>query len=184
MKRGMLAWFAVLAAASLTTGCTTVPADARITIDAPFSTEAAFGPVADYLDHRCGSLDCHGNVARNLIIWGCEGLRLEPYDAPICGRTQGGMPTTPAEHQATYRSLVGLEPTVMSAVIADHGQDPNLLTFVRKARGEEAHKGGMLITPGDDQDICITSWLQGATDTAACAMAISEPDFPAITTSE
>src|SRR6202042_1517172 len=109
-----------------------------------------------------------------------EGLRLEAFDAPICGRAQGGRATTPSEHQATYRSLVGLEPTVMSEVVASHGADPDLLTFVRKARGEEAHKGGALIMPGDEQAVCITSWLAGATDTIACAGAISEPAFPPV----
>jgi hypothetical protein len=181
-RRDVLAFLAALATACATAACSTAPADGRVTIDAPFATEASFGPVANFLDHRCGSLDCHGNPARNLVVWGCEGLRLEPYDAPICGRAQGGKPTTSDEHQATYRSLVGLEPTVMSAVVADHGQDPDLLTFVRKARGEEAHKGGALVTPGDDQDVCITSWLAGATDTIACANAISEPTFPAVPT--
>ena len=173
---------ATAASAASAAGCTTAPADDRVTIDTPFSSEAAFGPVANYLDHRCGSLDCHGNVARDLVVYGCEGLRLEPYDAPICSRVQGGRATTSDEHQATYRSLVGLEPTVMSEVVANHGQNPDLLTFVRKARGEEAHKGGALITPGDVQDVCITSWLAGATDTTACASAISEPAFPTLST--
>jgi hypothetical protein len=184
MMRGMTRWTLLSLAAMLgawsAVSCATTPADSRITIDAPFSSEASFGPVANFLDHRCGSLDCHGNTARNLVIWGCEGLRLEAYDAPICSRAQGGSPTNPSEHQATYRSLVGLEPTVMSEVVASHGADPDLLTFVRKARGEEAHKGGALIMPGDEQDVCITSWLAGATDTIACAGAISEPAFPPV----
>jgi hypothetical protein len=180
MMRRTLLLVAAIVGARATASCATTPANQRITIDAPFSSEASFGPVANFLDHRCGSLDCHGNTARNLVIWGCEGLRLEPYDAPICGRAQGGRATTPDEHQATYRSLVGLEPTVMSEVVASHGQDPDLLTFVRKARGEEAHKGGALIMPGDDQDVCITSWLAGATDTIACASAVSEPAFPPV----
>jgi hypothetical protein len=184
MRRSVLAWFAAIAGAWPTASCTTTPADSHVTIDAPFDTEASFGPVANFLDHRCGSLDCHGNLARNLVIWGCEGLRLEIYDAPICGRAQGGRPTTSDEHQHTYRSLVGLEPTVMSTVVASHGQDPDILTFVRKARGEEAHKGGALIMPGDDQDVCITSWLAGATDTIACASAITQPAFPAIAADE
>jgi hypothetical protein len=49
---------------------------------------------------------------------------------------------------------------------------------VRKARGTEAHKGGQLITPGDDQDKCITSWLAGATDTTSCVNAFGMPQFP------
>jgi hypothetical protein len=105
-------------------------------------------------------------------------MRLDPEAVPICSVPLGGSSTTPDEHQATYRSLVGLEPAVMSAVVAAHGAHPELLTFVRKARGLEAHKGGVLITPGDDQDECITSWLAGSTDITACANALGYPMFP------
>ena len=49
---------------------------------------------------------------------------------------------------------------------------------MRKARGLEAHKGGALITPGDAQDICITSWLAGNTDMTACGNALGYPMFP------
>ncbi|HEX3772554.1 MAG TPA: hypothetical protein VHV30_16865 [Polyangiaceae bacterium] len=158
--------------------CSAVSGDARVGIEAPNGSEDQFGIVGDYLDHRCGSLDCHGQAGRNLRVWGCEGMRLDPKALPICSVPLGGASTTPDEHQATYRSLVGLEPTVMSQVVADHGQHPELLTFVRKARGLEAHKGGVLITPGDDQDECICSWLAGQTDTIACANALGYPMFP------
>ncbi len=172
---------ATFASACALAGCSTVPSDARVGLDAPNSSEQEFGPVADYLDHRCGSLDCHGQVGRNLRIWGCEGMRLDPTDIPQCNRALGGRQTTPAEHQATYRSLVGLEPAVMSAVVDGHGEHPELLTFVRKARGTETHKGGTLITPGDAQDTCITTWLAGQTDVdpdGGCPAAISFPVFP------
>ena len=105
-------------------------------------------------------------------------MRLDPNDIPSCNRLIGGNATTPAEHQATYRSLVGLEPTVMSAVVQGHGQDPELLTFVRKACGIEPHLGGKLITLGDDQYDCIASWLAGATDVALCIDALTFPVFP------
>jgi hypothetical protein len=158
--------FAVLAAAcSVEPGVTTV--------DAPDGSATAFGPVADYLDHRCGTLDCHGQTARNLQIWSCDGMRLNPGDVPGCAKS----PTTAAEHSATYRSLVGLEPEVMSTVVRDHGGDPELLTFVRKARGTETHKGGQLITPGDVQDTCIVSWLAGDTLVSACQQALAYPIF-------
>jgi hypothetical protein len=117
-------------------------------------------PVADYLDHRCGSLDCHGDTQRNLIIYGCNGLRLDGVE-PGCPPTRAPQATT-EEYAATYASLVGLEPEVMNEVIANHGADPDSLTFVRKARGEEAHKGGQLIDAGDVQDQCITMWLAGS----------------------
>ena len=182
MRRRAIAVAAVLGSVRSVAGCSTVPSDLRVGLDAPNSSEQDFGPVGDYLDHRCGSLDCHGQIGRNLRIWGCEGMRLNAADIPQCNRQLGGKSTTPSEHQTTYRSLVGLEPAVMSTVVAGGGLHPELLTFVLKARGTESHKGGALITPGDPQDVCITSWLAGSTNTMACATAIGFPMFPALPT--
>jgi hypothetical protein len=162
---------------SAVASCSAVPADQRIGIDAPDGSEATFGVVGEYFATRCGSLDCHGQPGRNMRVWGCEGMRLDPHDVSGCF-LPGQTPTTAAEHQATYRSVVGLEPAVMSTVVAGHGAHPELLTFVRKARGLEAHKGGTLITPGDDQDICITSWLAGKTNEMECAISVGYPVFP------
>jgi hypothetical protein len=143
---------------------------ARIGVDAPPEDQFSTQGVGDYLDHRCGTLDCHGQPGRNLRIWGCFGMRLDPKDISSCIT---GTQTTMAEHHATYRSLVGLEPAVMSEVEQGNGANPDLLTFVRKAEGLESHKGGRLITPGDDQEKCIFSWLQSMTDPMACANAAS-----------
>jgi hypothetical protein len=177
MKRALRFAIAGSTTAALVVACSGV-AEQRIGIVAPSEAEGQFGPVANYLDHRCGSLDCHGQMGRNLRIWGCEGMRLQDGDVPSCSLLLGGRPTTVDEHQATYRSLVGLEPTVMSLVVEDHGQQPERLTFVRKARGTESHAGGALIVPGDDQDVCITSWLAGSTNVMACANAFTFPAFP------
>lgn len=161
--------------------CSSVPADARIGINAPSAADDQFGPVSDFLVHRCGSLDCHGQLGRNFRVWGCEGMRLEPNDIPQCSKALGGFRTTTDEHLETYRSLVGLEPAVMSFVVSDHALHPELLTFIRKARGAESHKGGTLSVPGDYQDVCITSWLQGNTDLMACQSAtLNFPTFPAL----
>ncbi|MGH7438807.1 MAG: hypothetical protein ACRENE_24230 [Polyangiaceae bacterium] len=163
--------------------CASVPSDGRIGIDAPSSSDDQFHTVSDFLDHRCGSLDCHGTVGRNFRVWGCEGMRLEAKDIPGCSRGTGGSPTTADEREATYRSLVGLEPAVMSEVVDHHG-DPAQLTFIRKQRGAEAHKGGKLVIPGDLQDRCVTSWLGGNTDVSACLAATDTmtgfPMFPAL----
>ena len=156
-------FFALAALAlALLAACSAAPADARIGVHAPDRTQ--FDAVGLYLVHRCGSLDCHGSAYRNLRIYGRDGLRLDPKDIP-----GGRRSTTSAELDATYRSVVGLEPVVMSAVV--EGGPPGLLTFVRKARGTESHKGNALIVPGDDQDKCITTWLAGKVDTAACGRA-------------
>ncbi len=153
--------------------CSTPPADSRIGIDAP--SRAQFDPVGGYLEHRCGSLDCHGSIARNMRIYGCNGLRLSGSDSPGCASDGfAGPDTTQAELDATYRSVVALEPTVMSAVVDGNGEHPEWLTLVRKARGMENHKGGALITPGDPQDVCITSWLAGNTDSGACLQATNK----------
>jgi hypothetical protein len=179
--RGRALFRATVVAASVTSlagaACSGVKEE-RIGIDAPSGSEQQFGPVADFLEHRCGSLDCHGEVGRNLRVWGCEGMRLDAADIPSCNRLIGGRPTTPDEHQATYRSLVGLEPATMSQVVENGGKDPDLLTFVRKAIGLEGHAGGVLIAPGDSQDQCIVSWLQGSTDSDACVQAVLQPTFP------
>ena len=169
----------VLATLLLSASCSTAPSDARIGVIGPNSSEKAFGiPVGNFLGHRCGTLDCHGQPGRNLRIWSCEGMRLSPGDVSICKRAQGGRTTTEEEHLATYRSIVGLEPAIMSEVVANHGQDPELLTFIRKARGVESHKGGALFVPGDDQDVCVTSWLSGRTNLTACNNAFEQPVFP------
>jgi len=129
----------------------------------------SFDPVHAFLDHRCGSLDCHGTRYRNLRMWGHDGMRLAFGDVP------GASPSTTAEVDATYASIVELEPEVMAAVVADQGAAPERLTFVRKARGTEKHAGGAIITPGDVRDTCIVSLLAVQTDATACYAAVELP---------
>jgi hypothetical protein len=138
---------------------------ARVQEDVP--DRASFPIVSDLLDHRCGTLDCHGNSYRNLRIYGREGLRLSPTDRP----TSQPNTTTTAEYDQTFESLVTLEPETMSAVVLDHGQDPERLTFIRKARGTEDHKGSTIWAEGSPEDLCVTSWLAGQVDVATCMTA-------------
>ncbi len=127
---------------------------------------STFGPVAQLLDVRCGSLDCHGTVARNLRLYGSAGLRWSPQDRPLIPICD-----TSAEVTQDYDSVVGLEPEVMSAVA--QGADPSDLTMVRKARGTEAHKGGMIWSEGDDSDTCLISWLAGKSEPASCQRGVA-----------
>lgn len=170
----------LLALAAGFVSCSVPPSDGRIGVDGPslaqFSETYAAGTsptsgVGDLLDHSCGSLDCHGNAQRNLVMWGCYGLRLNPSDTPGC-RSMGGTNTTPEEYLASYQSLVALEPSVMTDVVANHG-DPNELTFVRKAFGEEQHTGGQIFGLGTPADTCIGSWLGGDMDAGACGTALA-----------
>lgn len=127
---------------------------------------ATFPPVADLLGKRCGTLDCHGSAYRNMRVYGSLGLRLAPNDRPL---SKGQ--TTPEEYDADFESIVGLEPEIMNEVVTSGGASPDRLTFVRKARGSEHHKGGSLMQAGDPEDVCITSWLAGKTDVADCTSA-------------
>ncbi len=143
-----------------------IPSSSATYTQTTLPDQASFPPVSAMLAVHCGSLDCHGNVARNLRIYGSAGLRFSSSDqpfVPLCN--------TPDEVTQDYTSVVGLEPEQMDQVAA--GADPGILTMVRKARGTEAHKGEQIWKQGDDSDVCLVSWLTGAADAAACARSIA-----------
>lgn len=161
----MIRWVMLALAIGIAGACAGTPdKNARTEVVAP--DRAQFDSVGLYLDKRCGSLDCHGHIARNLKLYGYYGLRFAPDDFP------GGGDTTPRELDANYRSVVGLEPEIISRVVSEGGANPERLTLIRKIRGTEDHKGGQLVNAGDAQDRCITSWLAGKTDEAACKSAL------------
>lgn len=149
--------------------CSTPPSDARYTPSA-LPDRASFPPVAELLVVRCGSLDCHGTVGRNLRLYGSAGLRWSSSDRPLVPPCD-----TPDEVDQDYQSVVGLEPEAMSAVVAAGGARPEQLTMVRKARGTENHKGGAVWAAGDASDTCLTAWLAGqaAASSAACSSALA-----------
>jgi hypothetical protein len=128
---------------------------------------AMFRGVAEVLVRHCGTLDCHGSAGRNLRLYGGEGLRLSAQDRP-----QSPACTSADEIAQDYASIVGLEPELLSAVVADGGAHPERLTMVRKARGLEDHKGGAPFHQDDPGDRCLTTWLAGSTDLDACASAL------------
>jgi hypothetical protein len=132
---------------------------------------AGFALVADALQPSCGTLDCHGQVGRNLRLFGARGMRLDPRHTSAEGTT------TAAEYQATYWSVVGLEPEEMSAVVG--GAAVERLSLVRKARGVERHKGGVRMKVNDDLDRCLLSWLAGSVAQTVCEAAVHVLDRPA-----
>lgn len=131
-----------------------------------------FAPVSIALAKNCGSLDCHGRAAQNLCLYGEIGLRFDPMDVP------GGEETTPLEHDANHRSVVTLEPEMLSKVWLEGGGGAGRLTLVRKARGREAHKGGAVFQEGDAGDRCLLAWLSGRIDVEACETAAELPTSP------
>ena len=129
---------------------------------------ADFPLVSDAMQLRCGTLDCHGQMGRNLRLFGHFGLRLDNSHNPF------EPPTTEAEYDASYLSVVGLEPETTSKVIKRE-LTPVQLAFVRKPRAIELHKGHQLMTQGDPLDRCLVSWLLGAFDADACTTVIETP---------
>jgi hypothetical protein len=131
-----------------------------------------FLPVANAFLQHCGTIDCHGSKYRNMRFYGYGSERYSATDTP------GSPETTTAEAEQDYESVVALEPSIIRVVIADGGKDPERLTFMRKARGKEDHKGGRLMTEGDPTDLCITSWLASNIDLASCRLAVPRLNAP------
>jgi hypothetical protein len=147
--------------ASFLVGCGSVE-QGRVEYRAP--DRATFPAVAEAIAPHCATLDCHGQAGRNFRFYWSRGLRLSPEARP------GDQDTTEAEYTETYRSLVGLEPLKLDAVLAG-ALPPGRLSVLRKARGDEAHKGGVLWAAGSDPDRCLVSWLVGTMDSDACKRA-------------
>ncbi len=141
--------------------CSAPPADNRAAFSAP--ARDAFPAVGEALGSHCGSLDCHGHVARNLRIYSFKGLRLE-------GKPGDGV-TSPTEYDQTYDSVVAIDPEVLGTVVDEGGDRPERWIVVSKGRGSEAHKGNIAMAPGGDADVCLISWIAGAVDEEACTAA-------------
>jgi hypothetical protein len=145
-------------------GCSSPDAGARVDPIGP--DRAQFDFVAPVLARRCGSLDCHGSIYRNMRVFGYGGTRLDGGVTP-----ESPARVTADEAQATYESVIGVEPEIMRAVVQSGGAGPERLTFVRKGRGDEDHKGDSPIKHGDNSDRCILTWLSNTVDQAACKTA-------------
>jgi len=205
MTKPLATLFALLLASS---GCVQVPpqGDGACPVDLDTTGRmdtASFTPVSLVLEQRCGSLDCHGNVARPLRIYGSRGLRYVPlytideegqvlenpdakaYVDPTKAEADGAYPgaggtaTTEIEREQTVRALCGLQPEIMRQVVLD-GANPEKLLVLSKPLHLERHKGEKVFERGSLDYACIASWLQsklpdGAIDAAACKETLQNP---------
>lgn len=132
-----------------------------------------FKPVSNVLERRCGTLDCHGEYARPLRIYGQNGLRLatqeelDPGVAQENDTVSGGKETSEAEVELNWRSVCGLEPERTSQVVTLQ-MSPYELMLLRKPLQQEdnleKHKGGQLFFRGGAGDVCVSCWLRGFPD--------------------
>ena len=151
--------------------------NSQIGIAAPPYSDQSFTPVGEYLENRCGTLDCHGQVGRGLRLFSGNGLRA--FDASGNGYfpyTTGKDPPQEDEMRQNYLSVVGLEPEVMADVMAGGGADPMKLLLLKKPLLYEAHKGGQIMIDISDPGYkCIASWLAGLLDQDACTRSLVQP---------
>jgi hypothetical protein len=157
-------------ALGLTLGATLGLAPSCLTVPEPEDFACAdtttFPMVSPVLEQRCGSLDCHGALARPLRVYGKNGPRLG-------GEVTGGSSTSAAEMEATWRSLCGLEPERMAEV--QRGDlDPLELMILRKPLLIERHKGGQVFELGDPGESCLQSWLDGELNAEDCETAAKQ----------
>lgn len=189
-------------------GCLEVPPAGVGACPLPVSDDgsldvAAFAPVSGVLEQRCGSLDCHGNLARPMKVYGYSGLRYVPtYTIDDAGQVRlsaeatayidptfavdndlypggGSSKTTDAELEQTARSICGLQPELMRQVVLE-GADPEKLLLLSKPLHLERHKGWKVFERGSLDHRCLTSWLESqnpgrALDQESCENALDLP---------
>ena len=156
--------------------CASTPDPNRVTVIATpsftqFTGDANNVGVSAFIEKRCGTLDCHGQVGRPLRIYGQRGLRILNDAENYPGND---VPTTPDELLANFQSVVGLEPETMSNVVQFPAQyPPTDLLFIKKPELLESHKGGQQVIPGDDGDTCLKTWVEGMVNATACGNALA-----------
>lgn len=160
----------VAAAAAVLAACAAAPHETTVTVgaldQASYETQ-----VHEIFVKTCGAATCHGNAPRGLRVYGEGALRLDGATGP----------TTTGETNATYVSIVGLEPEKLNAFLADQPRQEAVamkLLVLAKPLAIERHRGGTSLRKGEAAEQCILTWLLGHTDGQACTAAAMAPVVP------
>ncbi|MDB4934450.1 MAG: hypothetical protein JWP87_1422 [Labilithrix sp.] len=151
--------------------CAVVPDPNQAAVVSPPSREQfIMGGVNDFMERRCGALDCHGQIGRPLRIYGALGLR--KTDPSMPGAERPTTATTDDEKIDNYLSAIDLEPEAIGYANATKGEYDDFL-LLKKPLGLEnegvRHKGGpVLRVTGDPGFECLRSWIRGAVRTKDC----------------
>ncbi len=182
VDKGRVAAAAIVVGIFAAAACVSVPDTERMTYVGPLPNGQTVAPdfasyktgVDPYLGKRCSTLDCHGQLGRGLRLFSQQGLRA--FDASGNGSfplTSGKDAITDDEVRQNFLAVVGLEPEVMTQVMAGGGADPLKLLLLKKPLLYEGHKGGqVMIDTSDPGYKCIASWLAGSLDTNACTKSL------------
>ncbi|HSN97899.1 MAG TPA: hypothetical protein VLS89_06360 [Candidatus Nanopelagicales bacterium] len=185
LRRGVVLIGVALAGLAVPVACGVELKEESVTCP-PVDVES-FRLASAVLEARCGTLDCHGNSFRALRIYGRNGLR-----KPVILDEDGGVPadsgitadqypdyysgstvdTTDAELFENALAICGLEPEKLQAFRREAARESlpaaelaRELTFFRKARLQERHKGGRLWNQSDPEDKCLLEWMTATEDT-------------------
>lgn len=116
------------------------------------------GGVSEFMEQRCGALDCHGQIGRPLRLYSARGLRMK--DGEGGARDISG--TTNAERLANYFSVVGLEPEDITSSRLSEGAYTDFLLLKKPLgidQGGVRHKGGSVLRSTDPGFDCIALWI-------------------------
>lgn len=158
--------------AAFTSSCSiaTQPADTPLG-DLPNYETFKSAKVSDFMEHRCGGLDCHGQEGRPLRIYGQWGLRLKAGEKGKRNTTA----TSEEERVENYRSVVGLEPENLAKCFASQGTNVETFQLLKKPLDISGfgirHKGGPVLR-AQESDAgwqCLFGWVSGKVDPADCA---------------
>jgi hypothetical protein len=135
----------------------------------PDKNEFINGEVSTFMEKRCGSLDCHGQVGRPLRIYSDWGLR---YRSENDGQRVKG-PTTPEEKNENYYAVVGLEPDLLADSVLTGGAYVDFQLIKKpldSSGGGINHKGGPVIRVGDGDPgwRCLHGWIRGEPSKDKC----------------
>jgi hypothetical protein len=176
MRNGALAtclatWLAAGTLVLFSNACSSPDSGAISQLVLPDKDQFINQGVNTFMEKRCGSLDCHGQIGRPLRIYSSNGLRKN--DGPKGVRDTRA--TQPDEILANYYSVVGLEPEEISYGRATEGAFVDFLLLKKPLgidQGGVRHKGGSVLRSTDSGFECLITWVSGATDQAKCADAV------------
>lgn len=160
-------WLGALAVVFCNACITSVDSGATSPLALPDKDQFITQGVGVFMEKRCGSLDCHGQIGRPLRIFSSNGLRKN--DGPNGARDTSG--TTAEEQSANYYSVVGLEPEQISVSRVSEGVYDDFLLLKKPLSlegGGVRHKGGPVLRSTDSGFDCLISWISGAANKAKC----------------
>ncbi len=155
---------------ALPLGCSSIDSQAVSANALPDKAQFIDQGVSTFMEKRCGSLDCHGQVGRPLRLYSSNGLRKN-----LVKGVRDVRATQPDELLENYYATVGLEPEDISMARVTKGDFTDFL-LLKKPLGIEGggvrHKGGPVLRGTDPGFECLISWIEGTVNKAKCEEAI------------